>query len=451
VIRLRRTARRRAEDTPGFLPYGLRRDDFAPHLDYDGAVTRTLTLLRNAEIHDPVHRGRHDVLVGGGVILALERSHAEPDRLGGLSASFTAMAEVVDLAGARLVPGLVDAHVHVTGGGGESGPASRVPSVALSALTRGGVTSCVGLLGTDGTTRNVAGLVASTLALREEGISAWCWTGSYEVPPITLTGSVRSDIVFVDPILGVGEIAISDHRSSQPTFDELVRIAADCHVAGMMSGKAGVLHLHLGDGARGLEMVRRALDETELPPSVFHPTHVNRRRSLFEEAIDLARRGVTIDVTAFPVAEGEDALSAPDAIEKYFTSGAPVDRLTCSSDGGGCLPTFDANGRLVAMDVGHPGALAETLAVLLTRGHSLESVLPIFTTNVTSLLRLTNKGRVAVGADADLVVLDDQHHIRDVMARGRFFVRAGQPVVTGTFERRPSEASPPPPPSGQST
>lgn len=414
-----------------------RTDDFAPHLDYDGAVTTTLTLLRNAEIHDPARRGRHDVLIGGGAILAIEPSLEL--ELAGLRAL---APEVVDLAGARVVPGLVDAHVHVTGGGGESGPASRVPSVALSALTRGGVTSCVGVLGTDGTTRNVAGLVASTLALREEGISAWCWTGSYEVPPITLTGSVRSDIVFVDPVVGVGEIAISDHRSSQPTFEELVRIAADCHVAGMMSGKAGVLHLHLGDGARGLELVRRALDETELPASVFHPTHVNRKKSLFEEAIDLARRGVTVDVTAFPVAEGEDAYSAPDAIERYLASGAPAAHLTCSSDGGGCLPTFDANGRLVAMDVGHPGALADTLLVLLERGHALETVLPIFTSNVTSLLRLEKKGRVAVGADADLVVLDDRHRIRDVMARGRFFVRAGAPVVTGTFERRQPSAIP---------
>jgi beta-aspartyl-dipeptidase (metallo-type) len=396
-------------------------------------VTRTLTLLRNAEIHDPAHRGRHDVLIGGGAILAIEA----PDRLG-----LGTLAEVVDLAGARLIPGLVDAHVHVTGGGGESGPASRVPSVALSALTRGGVTSCVGVLGTDGTTRNVAGLVASTLALREEGISAWCWTGSYEVPPITLTGSVRSDIVFVDPVIGVGEIAISDHRSSQPTFDELVRLAADCHVAGMMSGKAGVLHLHLGDGTRGLELVRRALDETELPASVFHPTHVNRKKSLFAEALELARRGVAVDVTAFPVADGEDAFSAPDAIERYLASGAPPSLLTCSSDGGGCLPTFDASGRLVAMDIGNPGALAETLEVLLSRGHSLETVLPIFTTNVTSLLRLPRKGRVAVGADADLVVLDDKHRVRDVMARGRFFVRAGEPVVTGMFERSPHSASP---------
>ena len=384
----------------------------------------TLTLLQNAEIYDPAPRGRHDVLVGGGSVLAIERSPSE------LPGALIASSNVVDLAGARLIPGLIDAHVHVTGGGGESGPASRVPTVALSALTRGGVTSCVGVLGTDGTTRNVASLVAATLALRAEGLSAWCWTGSYEVPPITLTGSVRSDIVFIDPIIGAGEIAISDHRSSQPSFEEISRLAADCHVAGMMSGKAGVLHLHLGDGVRGLALVRRALDETELPARVFHPTHVNRNPRLFEEALALASRGVTVDVTAFPVADGEDALAAPDAIAKYLASGAPLGRLTCSSDGGGCIPTFDADGRLVAMDVGRPAALADTLELLLTRGHALEAVLPVFTSNVAALLRLPHKGTIAVGADADLVVLDDTHRIRDVMARGRFLVRAGNPVVS---------------------
>ena len=386
-----------------------------------------LTLLRNAEIYDPAKRGRHDVLVGGGEILAIAPEIADLPLAG---------CSVIDLAGARLVPGLIDSHVHLTGGGGESGPASRVPEVALSALSLGGITSVVGLLGTDGTTRTIASLVAAALGLREQGLSAWCWTGSYEVPPITLTGSVRSDIVFVDPVLGAGEVAISDHRSSQPTFDELVRLAADCHVAGMMSGKAGVLHLHLGDGPRGLELVRRALDETELPPRVFHPTHVNRRTALWGEALQLARRGVTIDVTAFPVEDGEDAYSAPDAIVRYLESGAPRERLTCSSDGGGCLPTYDADHRIVSMDVGQPAAVSGALADLLARGLPLEDVLPIFTSNVATLLRLPRKGRIEVGADADLVVLDANHRIRDVMAGGRLLVRDGRAVVTGMFEAR---------------
>lgn len=398
-------------------------------------MPNTLTLLRNAEVHDPVRRGRQDLLVSSQV-LAMAPSLAEV-----AAALPPELCEVIDLKGARVVPGLVDAHVHVTGGGGESGPASRVPRVALSELARGGVTSCIGVLGTDGTTRTVAELVATTLALRDEGLSAWCWTGSYQLPPLTLTGSVRSDIVFVDPVLGVGELAISDHRSSQPTFDELVRIAADCHVAGLMSGKAGVLHLHLGDGPRGLALVRRALDETELPPRVFYPTHVNRQPRLFEEALELAHRGATVDVTAFPVDDGDAALTAADAVTRYLASGAPRERLTCSSDGGGCLPTFGPDGRLATMDIGRPDAMADTLATLLARGHALDDVLPVFTSNVASLLRLSSKGRIAVGADADLVVLDDEHHVRDVMALGRFLVRDAAAVVTGAFERPASQTS----------
>lgn len=384
-------------------------------------------LLRDAEVYAPLRLGRRDLLVGGGAILAIE------ERLDDVAVPGCA---IVDLGGARLVPGFVDAHVHLTGGGGESGPASRVPRVTLSELSTAGVTTAIGVLGTDGTTRTMASLVAAALGLRAEGLTAHCWTGGYATPPVTLTGSVRSDVVFVDPILGVGELAISDHRSSQPTFDELVRVAADCHVAGMMSGKAGVLHLHLGDGPRGLSLVRRAIEETELPPSTFYPTHVNRKKRLFEEALGLAKDGVPVDVTAFPVEDGEDALSAPDAVAAYLASGAPRQLLTCSSDGGGCLPTFDAAGRVAAMDVGRPSAVSEALRALLARGHALEDVLPAFTSNVAGVLRLPSKGRIAVGADADLVVLDERGGPRDVMARGRFLVRGGAPVVEGTFERR---------------
>jgi len=385
-----------------------------------------LTLLKNAELYAPAKTGRRDVLVGGGEVLAVSETPLE------FAAS---VCDTVELDGARVIPGLIDGHVHVTGGGGEKGPASRVPAVLLSELTRAGITTCVGVLGTDGTTRNVASLVAATLALRQEGLSAFCWTGSYEVPPITLTGSVRGDIAFVDAVIGAGEIAISDHRSSQPTLDELARLAGDCHVGGLMSGKAGVLHLHLGDGARGLDLVRRILDTTELPPRVFHPTHVNRNKRLFAEAIELAKRGCTVDVTAFPVEEGEDAYSAEEAIERYLQSGAPPDKITCSSDGGGCLPTYNPQGELVAMDTGRPSAVCEALAALLRRGHALESVLPVFTQNVASLLRLAGKGSLHVGTSADLVVLDEKHEVRDVMARGRFVVRGKVPTVLGMFEK----------------
>lgn len=387
-----------------------------------------LTLLKNARVYDPAARGLCDVVVANAHIVAVGPNAAAS--IDGKSD----MVMTVDVQGARLLPGLIDAHVHVTGGGGESGPQTRVPPIVLTHLTRAGVTSCIGLLGTDSTTRTIRDLLGRTLGLRREGLSAWCYTGSYEVPVKTLTGSIRDDIVFIDPIIGVGELAISDHRSSQPTFEELARIAADCHVAGMMSGKAGLLHLHLGDGKRGLSMINRLLDETELPARTFHPTHCNRQRWLFDDAMKLAERGCTIDVTAFD--PEDDGISVEDCIERWLDSDLPNDKLTVSSDGAGCLPVFDRDGVLLEMDIGRPETLSAAIKALLERGRALEDIAPFFTANVAQLFRLDGKGHVAAGHSADLVVLDDDGAVRDVMARGKFVVEAGVATHTGVFEGR---------------
>ena len=385
-----------------------------------------ITLVSNCELYDPAPRGRAHLLVAGERIVWA--GAGRPALPGGLG------VDEVDVEGRRVIPGLIDGHVHLTGGGGEAGPHTRVPPVALSQITAGGVTTAVGVLGTDDTVRTTAELVVVARGLIREGLSAWCHTGGYHVPLTTATGSVRLDIVLIDLVLGVGELAISDHRSSQPTLEELLRIAADAHVGGLMTGKAGIVHLHVGDGDDGLALVRRAIDQSELPPAVFNPTHVNRKRGLFEEAMALAERGSTVDVTAFPVADGEDAWPAGQALVRYLDAGLPPERITVSSDGGGCLPVFDEDGRVAAMDVGSPAALGDALAALIRCGQPLERVLPAFTSNPARLLRLERKGRLAAGSDADLVVLNDQGGVAEVMARGRWHVRGGKPVVRGTFE-----------------
>lgn len=385
-----------------------------------------LTLIENADLYAPEPLGIGHLLLGAGRVL-----YAGPDKV---DVDARLLEERIDLEAAPLVPGFIDAHVHVTGGGGEDGFSTQAMPVPLSQFTLNGVTCVVGLLGTDDETRTTANLLARTRALREEGLSAYCWTGGYHVPVTTLTGSVRRDIVSLDPVIGLGELAISDHRSSQPSHDELARLASEVHVAGLISRKAGVMHLHLGDGPRGLEPVRRLLADTELPPRMFHPTHVNRRRALFEEACALARGGSTADLTAFPVAAGEDAWSAADGWQQFHESGCPRGQITISSDGGGCLPVFDAQGCLQHMDFATSRGLPDTLAELLGRGHALESVLPCLTSNVAKLLRLDRKGRIAPGQDADLVMLDSGHRPAHVMARGRWMVRDGRAVTRGTFE-----------------
>jgi beta-aspartyl-dipeptidase (metallo-type) len=388
----------------------------------------TLTLIRNAKLYSPQPLGIRHILIGGGRILWIGEEALE------LPVPLRTVSRVVDAAGRATIPGLIDGHVHVTGGGGEAGFRTRVPAVPLSRFTSGGITTVVGLLGTDDVARGPGELLATVYALREEGLNAYGYAGGYHVPPATLTGSVRGDLVFVEALIGIGEVAISDHRSSQPTLDELLRIASECHVAGVMTGKAGVLHLHLGDGARGLELVREALRTSELPPRVFNPTHVNRRRALFDEAVELARQGATVDITAFPVEEGEDAYSADEALERYLAAGAPADRVTISSDAGGCLPCFDAEGRVTHMDVGSSGALLETLRAVLARGLTLETALPALTANPAKLLRLARKGVLAAGNDADLVVLDEQHRADTVVVRGEIHVKDRTCMRRGTFE-----------------
>ncbi|WP_217317791.1 beta-aspartyl-peptidase [Rhodanobacter sp. C03] len=383
-------------------------------------------LLRNAQVHAPEPLGQQHLLLGGGRILWMGAALSE------LPA--TLAVETIDLQGRRLIPGLIDAHVHVTGGGGEAGFRTRVPPLGVSRFTRAGITTVIGLLGTDDVARGPRDLLATVYALREEGLSALAFTGGYHVPPRTLTGSVRGDLVLIEALIGIGEVAISDHRSSQPTLDELLRLAADAHVAGLMTGKAGVLHLHLGDGPRGLELVRRALAQSELPPRVFHPTHVNRRKALFDEALELAAHGCTIDLTAFPVEEGEDAWSAADGLIRFLDSPAPAERITVSSDAGGCLPVFDGDGHVCRMGVGESGALLETLNEVLARGVPLERALPAFTSNPARLLRLAAKGQIRVGADADLVALDATGAAHDVIAGGVVHVRDGHIEHCGTFE-----------------
>jgi beta-aspartyl-dipeptidase (metallo-type) len=385
-----------------------------------------LTLLRNVHVFDPDRIGIRDILVGGEKILFIG------ERLDPLPAALD--VTIVDLEGLSVVPGFIDGHAHLTGGGGEAGPETRVPAPFLSQYTRAGVTTAIGVLGTDDITRTTSELIVSARGLTAEGLSAWCHTGGYHFPPVTLTGSVRSDIVHVDRVIGVGELAISDHRSSQPTLDEFLRVAADAHVGGLMSGKAGIVHLHVGDGARGLELIRLALDTSEIPARVFNPTHVNRRKELFEEAIEITARGCFVDISTFEVSAGENAWNAADALERYWASDARPDRVTVSSDGGGCLPVFDGDGRVIHMGVGDAAGLMITVRRLLERGFPLEQILPPFTTNVATLLRLPQKGRIAVGHDADLVVLDAEFAVHSVMARGQWHLRNHRAMQFGVFE-----------------
>ena len=383
-----------------------------------------LILIRGAEVFTPEARGVLDVLIAGNRVAALGKDLDSPPS--------DWPCEVIDAHGLRLTPGLIDAHTHMSGGGGEAGAATKVPAPVLTSFTTAGVTTAIGLLGTDGTTRSIAELLAAARGLAELGLNALCYTGSYDVPPPTLTGSVRGDIVHVDRIVAVGELAISDHRSSQPTFDEIVKIAAQAHTAGMMTGKAGLVHFHLGDGQRGLSLIREALKKTELPARTFHPTHVNRNPSLWKEAKEMVHSGISIDITAFPDEPNEP--STATFIADYLDAKLPIDKLTMSSDGGGCLPCFNQCGELLRMDVGRSETLVHALRQITEDGYPLEQTLKLCTENPAKLFRFHGRGTIEVGGYADLVLFDSNFNVEATLCEGRWMVKNAKPVVQGLFE-----------------
>ena len=210
-----------------------------------------IKVIKHADVYAPQHLGLRDILICGETICAVEE-RIELTATG-------APVEVIDLHGAAVGPGYLDGHVHVTGGGGEQGPASRVPECRVSELVSCGVTTVLGLLGTDCITRSLENLQAKTRALSQEGISAYMLTGSYRIPSPTLTGSVMRDMVLVKEVIGT-KVALSDHRCSAPTAEELARLFSETRVGGMVGGKSGLTVVHMGAGATGVEPLLRAAD-----------------------------------------------------------------------------------------------------------------------------------------------------------------------------------------------
>jgi beta-aspartyl-dipeptidase (metallo-type) len=391
-----------------------------------------ITLIRNGLVYAPEHLGCKDLVVAGGKIVAI----AEPGniKLEGVP------SDILDASGKTILPGFVDSHVHILGGGGEGGPATRAPEINLEEIISNGVTTVVGCLGTDGVTRHLDSLLAKARGLEAEGITTYIFSGSYDVPPNTITTSIRSDLVLIDKVIGAGEIAVSDHRSSQPTFEEIARLAAECRVGGMLGGKAGVLHLHIGDGARRLGMLFRLIRETEIPPTQVIPTHVNRNGELFEEAMAFALAGGYIDLTAGPEpATGDKSeVSIERAIALCLERQVPLTRITISSDSNGSLPVFDRAGNLTGLTIATEKDLLRTFRSLVQKKIvPLEDGIRFFSTNAASFYRLTGKGGIKLGEDADLVLFDEDLTLRDVYSRGRRMMAEGKLLARGTFSALP--------------
>jgi beta-aspartyl-dipeptidase (metallo-type) len=390
-----------------------------------------MILIRNGELFAPAAMGRSDILIGGRQILAIEAS-IDPGLLPG-------GVVVIDAQGLAVAPGFVDGHQHFTGGGGEGGFHTRTPEMRLSMNTVNGVTTAVGLLGTDALTRSVESLYAKTQAFNAEGLTAFMLTGSYWHPSPTITGSVARDLVYIQPVIGC-KLALSDIRGPQIEATELAALAAGIRVAALVANKPGFITIHVGVRPSGLDLIFEVIQKHGTRPDMFIPTHINRRNpALTEQVLELARQGAVVDATCMNSLPAVDSqhLSAADFACLSDENGL-FEHISFSSDAGGSLPVWNEDrSRIVGMGIGTPASLLFELDSLVNgKNMKLEKALLPLTTTPARIYGLAGvKGELKPGADADILVLDPAAMtVRDVLAKGTVMIRNYAIERKGYFE-----------------
>lgn len=388
-----------------------------------------IKIIKDAVVYTPEYIGLRDILIVGSRIACIDKDIK-------IEKNPFLDIEIIDGKDKIAVPGFIDNHVHILGGGGEGGYRTRTPEIKLTDITPFGITTIVGCLGTDGITRSVESLLAKANALDDEGISTYIYTGSYRIPVTTITGDVMKDIMAIDKVIGVGEIAISDHRSSQPSYDEIKRLSADARVGGILSGKSGIINIHMGDGKDKLKYLYDIAKNSEIPITQFLPTHMTRNTDLFEEGIKYALAGGYMDFTTSTSKMSDERLTPSKALKICLEEGVSYKNISFSSDGQGSLPVFNREKKFIGLGVGSVSSLySEVRKAVLNEDIPLDIALSVITTNPAEILKLKGKGKLEKGYDADIVILDSGNlEIDSVIAKGKIMVKNKNIIEKGTFE-----------------
>lgn len=389
-----------------------------------------ISIIKGCNVYAPENLGIKDVLIVGDKIEGIyDELNIQNDLLN---------IEIINGKNKLLFPGFIDCHVHIIGAGGEGGYNTRTPEMQISSLIKAGITTVVGCIGTDGICRSMKALIAKVKALKQDGMSAYCLTGSYEVPVRTVTDSIKNDLMLIEEIIGVGEVAISDHRSSQPSFDDFANLVAESRVGGLLSNKSGIVNVHLGEGERRLNYLFDVINKTEIPETQLLPTHINRNGKLFETGMEYVKKGGFIDLTTSCDLEnlGEGELRAGEALKKYIDEELPIEHITFSSDGNGSMEKFDKDGKIVGYEICSVSTLYREVKFAITEQNvPIDEAIKVITSNIADILKFKDKGTIESGKDADLVMVDEKSlDIDTVFARGKKMMENGKVIVKGIFE-----------------
>ncbi|MBN1999939.1 beta-aspartyl-peptidase [candidate division KSB1 bacterium] len=386
-------------------------------------------LIKNGDVYIPEYQEKKDILVINDKIFFIDQNILT-SALNGIDKNM----KIIDARKCIIVPGHIDQHVHINGAGGEGGPQYRTPPVPFSEFVKAGITSVIGVLGTDGFARSLKALLMKARALEQEGISTWIYTGAYSCPSPTITESILSDIILIDKVIGL-KIALSDHRASHPTLDEFRRATSDARAAGVLAGKAGVVHIHMGSEKSGLSHLFDVIKNTEIPIEQFAPTHLNKKdEAFFQQVVTFGKMGGYIDFTI----DSSDEDQSSKAIKRLLKNGIPIEKITLSTDGNGSLPKFNDKKEFVGMRIASVLSLhQEFINLVKEEKFSIKEAVCLTSTNIAKHLKLTEKGEITIGKDADILALDKESlKIKHVIARGKILMEDEEVIKFGTFEKK---------------
>jgi beta-aspartyl-dipeptidase (metallo-type) len=336
---------------------------------------------------------------------------------------------VVDATGKLVFPGFVDQHVHILGVGA---PLGQGKPISFQGVVKSGATSLVGTLGLDTTSRPLPALLLKTKVLRLCGLNALMYTGSLVFPPATLTGSVASDIMLVDEIVGV-KVGLGEPSFRRPELGELENLITEVRRAALLSGRQTVAHIHLAASAvEWIENIESILVRRGVPYPQLVLTHVNRSPALLERALRYAKNGGCVDLTTcIRPPERPSSVKPSTGFKDYLRAGGPPELVTFSSDGNSFRVL--ENG---VVDYTRPETILEEFRDCVAKeGIPIPQALAVVTRNPAVRLGMANeRGSLREGLWADIVLFSKDLKLTDLMAGGRWLMREGNIARIGPFE-----------------
>ena len=377
----------------------------------EGETSRGGVLIESVEIQTPARRiARGSILMRGGRIAAIGPS-ARPART-------RAGAEVVDGRGLIAVPGFVDIHLHGGGGADFMDATPEAVARALRTHLRRGTTSAVPTL----MTAPHAGILAAVRAVRAVALGAV--RGPLpEILGLHLEGPyIAADKRGAQPLEAIRTFKAGEMRAYIAAADPLpIRIVT----LAPEKPRAAALVAFLAErgilASAGHSTATFAQAAAGLRAGIRHGTHLfNAMTGLFHRDPGLAGALLLDDRASVELIA--DGLHLHPAIVDLVLRLKPAGDVVLVTDatrraGRSSRPLRTADGKLYGSAITLDVALRN---LVRWTGRPLGEVLPLLTANPARVLGLgRRKGRLAAGADADVVLLDGDLDVRHVFLGGK--------------------------------